>query len=154
MRRLLVLAATAFAAAARAAAAGGRDAYVDRVVGTELPTATSTSGTFVGLATGSLPGSWRVRIEHEPLAAGPRVAVSGGTFVVRSLDGRTVSGRVTDGSVTVRSRGGGCTAQVYAVDAQLTAGRFRGTLTHHRRSFLGSCLIYAATISGSATFTR
>jgi hypothetical protein len=31
-------------------------------------------------------------------------------------------------------------------------GSFKGTLTHHRRSILGNCLVYAAAITGRDTF--
>lgn len=144
------MAAVLGAAAGTASAAAS---YPDSVVGAELPTATSTRGTFVGVATGALPGRWRVQIEHAPLASGSTVAVTGGSFSFRGLDGRAFSGRVTGGSVTVQSRGVGCTDQRYAVDAQFAAGWFQGMLTHHRRLLFGRCLIYAATVRGSATFS-
>lgn len=128
-----------------------RRCYSDRVVAAEFPPITSTLGTFLGVATGPLPGQWRVQIAHQPLAAGSRVAITGGTFALHTLSGRTVRGAVTGGAVTVVARGLGCTNQVYAVDATLSVGHFSGTLTHHRRSILGRCIIYSATISGSAS---
>ncbi|MGZ6881083.1 MAG: hypothetical protein ACXVGB_14435 [Mycobacteriaceae bacterium] len=57
----------------------------DRVVGTEIPPISSTLGTFLGVASGELPGQWRVQIVHQPLASGPSVAITGGTFMMHTL---------------------------------------------------------------------
>lgn len=149
--RLLVLVAAAVVATAAAGAAFARTAYDDRVVGVEVPPISPSLGTFVGLAAGELPGRFRVQIAHEPLAGGRPVAITGGTFSLRTWS-RTLSGAVTGGSVSVVSPGARCADQVYAVSAQLSSGSFSGRLTHHRRSLLGRCVVYAATISGSATF--
>ncbi|MGZ6881084.1 MAG: hypothetical protein ACXVGB_14440 [Mycobacteriaceae bacterium] len=58
---------------------------------------------------------------------------------------------MTGGSVAVINRGARCTDQVYTVDAVATVAHFTGTLTHHRRLILDRCVLYSATITGSAT---
>lgn len=156
--RLLVVAATAFALLIAASRASASSSYPDGVTGIEVLPITSTLGTFTGVAVGPLPGRWRVQIAHQPLRTGPSVAITGGSFIMHTLDLRTldrgtVTGVVTGGSVTVVNPGARCTDQVYTVDAALTVGRFTGTLTHHRRVILGRCVIYAATITGRATLT-
>jgi hypothetical protein len=146
----------ALVASVFAPAAGGAPAavgYTDRIAGVEVPPITSTLGTFVGGAVGSLPGRWRVQIAHRPLRAGSTVAITGGSFTMRPLERATLTASVTGGSVTLVSAGERCTDQAYAVDANLTLGTFTGTLVHHRRTFLGRCVVYAATISGRATLT-
>jgi hypothetical protein len=58
---------------------------------------------------------------------------------------------------TVKDPGAHCTNQVYTVDGSLRnvpvtgTGHFVATLTHHRRSVLGRCLLYAATVGGTVT---
>jgi hypothetical protein len=136
-------------AAATAASAG--ELRTTRVVGEEVPPISSTRGTFVGAAHGGLVGAWRIRIEHEPLRTGPTVAITGGAFSMLLDNGRRLGSAVVGGSVTVARPGARCRNQVYRVDVQLAAGTFRGTLTHRRRSILGHCVIYAATISGHAS---
>ncbi len=104
------------------------------------------------MAKGDLPAVWRAQIVHRPLSTGTTVAVTGGTFsVVGGLD-KHVSGPVTGGSVTVVNRGANCTSQTYRVSVTFAAGSFDGTLTHHRRSVLGRCVVYAATIIGRGVF--
>jgi hypothetical protein len=127
-------------------------AYSDTLTGTEIAPITSTLGTFVGVATGQLPGAWRVQIAHEPLASGPTVLITGGTFTLITRSGKRLRGSVTAGSVTVTNRGAHCTNQTYRVTAAFKLGSFDGTLTHRRRSILGHCLIYAATIQGTGVF--
>lgn len=133
-----------------AASASAAASYRDRVAGAELPPITSTLGTFAGVAVGALPGGWRVQISHERLRPAGSVAITGGTFSMQTLKHGTLHATVTGGSVAVVDDGGGCRNQVFAVRAELSDGTFTGTLTHHRRSLFGRCLIYAATISGHA----
>ncbi len=133
--------------------ASASSTYDLRVVGTEVPPISSSLGTFVGAAHGGLVGAWRIQIAHEPLRLGPRVAITGGRFSLRLRDGSRVGSQVVGGAVEVSVAGTGCRNQVYAVHVQLASGSFDGTLTHRRRSLLGRCLIYAATISGRASLT-
>jgi hypothetical protein len=147
MSRLAVLAAVGALAVAGSAFAGST---VDlRVVGTEVPPISSTRGTFVGASQGPV-GAWRISIRHDALSTGPTVAVTGGSLLIGLRTGTALRSSATGGSVSVVNRGPRCTTQVYAVHVQLASGTFDGTLMHHRRSLLGHCVIYAATISGHA----
>ena len=144
-----LVAVTALVLATESAATTG---YKDTLAGTEVLPVSSTLGTFVGVATGPLPATWRVQIAHQPLATGPMVFITGGTFSLLTLTGRRISGPVTDGSVTVINRGSRCTDQTYRVVVTFSGGSFDGTLTHHRRSILGRCILYSATIRGHGIF--
>jgi hypothetical protein len=68
-----------------------------------------------------------------------------------------VSRQFSGGTITVSNAGAHCTNQVYAVDGDLRnvsvagTGHFAATLTHHRRSVLGRCWLYAATVGGTVT---
>ena len=68
-----------------------------------------------------------------------------------------VSGQFSGGTITVKDPGAHCTDQVYTVDGSLRnvsvtgTGQFVATLTHHRRSVLGRCWLYAATVGGTVT---
>ncbi len=135
-----------------AATASASFTYSDSFTGTEIIPVSSVRGTFVGVARGQLPAVWRTHIVHEPLSTGPTVAVTGGTFSILGRTGVRLGGAVTGGSVTVVNRGSRCTNQTYRVSVTFNGGTFDGTLTHHRRTILGNCLIYAATISGRGTF--
>jgi hypothetical protein len=150
MGRLAVLVTVGVLGVAGAAWGGTR---LDlRIVGTEVPPISSTRGTFVGASQAPV-GAWRISIRHEPLRTGPTVAVTGGSLVIGLRTGSAVRSSVTGGSVSVTNRGTHCSTQVYAVHVALDAGTFDGTLMHHRRSLLGHCVIYAATISGHAVLS-
>jgi hypothetical protein len=132
------------------------------ISGTEV-SATSTTGRFVGAASGSALGTWYAEVLHDPLGGGvgAQVAIqSGGSFGM-ALDqaepAYVVSGQFSGGKIEVISSGTNCKNQVYAVDGDLKnvsvtgTGHFAATLTHHRRSVLGRCWLYAATVSGTVT---
>jgi hypothetical protein len=64
--------------------------------------------------------------------------------------------------VQVINEGANCTNQTFAVHGILGrvgpggghgTGNFDATLTHHRRSILGTCVIYAATVTGTINLT-
>jgi hypothetical protein len=150
MSRLVLLLALTAAVALPASASAGTT-YNLQIAGAEVPPITSTLGTFVGAAHGDLVGAWRISVEHQPLRSGPSVAVTGGGFSLLLKDGHRVVSAVLGGSVTVSKPGAGCTNQVYAVRVRLEAGSFTGTLTHRRHAIFGRCLIYAATITGTAS---
>ena len=137
---------------ASAAAASATSSYRDSFSGTEIVPVSSVRGTFVGVANGDLRGVWRAQIVHRPLSTGTTVAVTGGSFSVVGGLAKKVSGSVSGGSVTVVDRGNRCTNQIYRVSVTFAGGSFDGTLTHHRRSILGRCVIYAATITGRGVF--
>ena len=140
------------AALSSAAAASASSTYSDSFTGTEIVPVSSVRGTFVGVARGGLAAVWRTQIVHQPLSSGSTVAVTGGTFSILGRTGMKLGGAVTGSSVTVLNRGSTCTNQTYRVSVTFTGGSFDGTLTHHRRSILGNCLVYAATITGRGTF--
>jgi hypothetical protein len=136
--------------------------YRFSISGTEV-SATSTTGRFVGAASGSALGTWYAEVNHEPLGGGvgARVAIrSGGSFGM-ALDqaepAYVVSGSFSGGTIKVEDSGLNCTNQVYTVDGALRnvsvtgTGHFVATLTHHRRSVLGRCWLYAATVGGTVT---
>ena len=137
----------------RAATGSATTVHQHTLKGTEVPPISSTLGTFVGVATGGLPATWRVQIAHQPLATGPTVAITGGTFSLLTARGHKVGGPVSSGSVTVTNRGAHCTDQTYQVTLAFGSGSFAGTLTHHRHSILGRCILYSATIRGLGSFT-
>jgi hypothetical protein len=136
--------------------------YRFSVSGTEV-SATSTTGRFVGTASGSALGTWYAEVVHDPLGGPVNTQVSirsGGSFGM-ALDqaepAYVVSGQFSGGTITVDKRGENCTNQVYTVKGVLRnvsvtgTGHVDATLTHHRRSVLGRCWLYAATIGGTVT---
>jgi hypothetical protein len=127
--------------------------------GTEA-SATSTTGRFVGTASGSALGTWYAEVVHEPLGASPASIRPGGSFGMalhQAEPAYVVSGQFSGGAITVDKRGENCTNQVYTVDGHLRnvsvtgTGHVLATLTHHRKSVLGRCWLYAATVSGTVT---
>jgi len=132
------------------------------ISGTEV-SATSTTGRFVGTASGSTLGTWYASVVHVPLSGGvgAQVAIqSGGSFgmaLAQAEPAYVVSGQFSRGTITTISSGTNCKNQVYEVDGDLRnvsvtgTGHFAAKLTHHRRSVLGRCWLYAATVSGTVT---
>jgi hypothetical protein len=141
-----------------AAAAAEPKTYTFNVSGTEV-WATSTTGRFVGTASGSALGTWYAEVTHDPL--GTRVNIRpGGSFgmaLPQAEPAYLVSGQFSGGTITVNNPGANCTNQVYTVDGYLRnvsvtgTGHVVATLTHHRRSVLGRCWLYAATVAGTVT---
>lgn len=136
--------------------------YRFSISGTEV-SATSTTGRFVGAASGSALGTWYAEVVHVPLrgGVGAQVAIqSGGSFgmaLAQAEPAYVVSGQFSRGTITTISSGTNCKNQVYEVDGDLKnvsvtgTGHFAAKLTHHRRSVLGRCWLYAATVSGTVT---
>ena len=132
------------------------------ISGTEV-SATSTTGRFVGAASGSALGTWYAEVVHVPLSGGDgtHVAIqSGGSFgmaLAQAEPAYVVSGSFSGGTIRVDNPGYHCTSQVYTVNGDLKnvsvtgTGHFAATLTHHRRSVLGRCWLYAATVAGTVT---
>jgi hypothetical protein len=145
-----------------ATAGAATKTYSFSISGTEV-SATSTTGRFVGAASGSALGTWYAEVVHVPLSGGvgAQVAIrSGGSFgmaLAQAEPAYVVSGQFSSGTITVEDAGAHCTNQVYAVDGALRnvsvtgTGHFVAMLTHHRRSVLGRCWLYAATVSGTVT---
>jgi hypothetical protein len=145
-----------------ATAVAATKTYRFSVSGTEV-SATSTTGRFVGTASGSALGTWYAEVVHDPLGGPVNTQVSirsGGSFGM-ALDqaepAYVVSGQFSGGTIKVLDSGARCTNQVYTVDGSLRnvsvtgTGHFVATLTHHRRSVLGRCWLYAATVGGTVT---
>jgi hypothetical protein len=142
-----------------ATAVAATKTYRFSISGTEV-SATSTTGRFVGAASGSALGTWYAEVVHDPLGASPASIRPGGSFGM-ALDqaepAYVVSGQFSGGTIKVEDSGAGCTNQVYIVDGDLRnvsvtgSGHFVATLTHHRRSVLGRCWLYAATVGGIVT---
>ena len=91
--------------------------------------ATSTTGRFVGAASGSALGTWYAEVLHEPLGGPVNTKVgirSGGSFGM-ALDqaepAYVVSGQFSRGTITVINAGDHCTNQVDAVDGDLRTCR-------------------------------
>jgi hypothetical protein len=145
-----------------ATAGAATKTYQFSISGTEV-SATSTTGRFVGAASGSALGTWYAEVVHDQLSGGDgtQVAIqSGGSFGM-ALDqaepAYVVSGQFSGGTIKTISSGTSCKNQVYTVNGDLKnvsvtgTGHFSATLTHHRRSVLGRCWLYAATVSGTVT---
>jgi hypothetical protein len=144
------------------AAAAGTKTYRFSISGTEV-SATSTTGRFVGTASGSDLGAWYAEVIHDPLGGPANTQVnirSGGSFgmaLAQAEPAYVVSGQFSGGTITVNNPGAHCTDQVYTVNGSLRnvsvagTGHFVATLTHHRRSVLGRCWLYAATVGGTVT---
>jgi hypothetical protein len=141
-----------------ATAEAGTKTYRFTVSGTEV-SATSTTGRFVGTASGSALGTWYAEVIHDPLGARANIRPGGsfGMALHQAEPAHLVSGQFSGGTITVNNPGANCTNQVYTVNGSLTnvsvtgTGQFVATLIHHRRSVLGRCWLYAATIGGTVT---
>lgn len=145
----------------------------DNVFGFELPGATATTGSFVGSASGELPGIWTATIQHDDLsgtsndtdgATQPELVpdIEGGTFqLVTSVNGQfiTVRGVFNDsGSITpVPGAAGSCPSRKqYAIlGGTLTlangTGSFNALLTHYQVLLPTGCTTYFATVQGTVT---
>src|SRR5262249_34607002 len=156
-------AATVVAAAALAPFAAAAS-YGDAVNGVEIA-ATSVEGTFTGIATGNLPGTWTAVIDHTKLS--PNATITGGSFTLNTVLNGSLAQVVGafapgGGSVTLLNPGSQCVNQYYHVVGTLGnvgvggpgsgTGGFDATLTHFRVfvPFVG-CTTYFATVSGSLT---
>jgi hypothetical protein len=136
--------------------------YRFSISGTEV-SASSTTGRFVGAASGSAVGTWYAEVNHDPLGGPANTHVDirpGGSFgmaLAPAEPAYVVSGQFSGGTITVNNPGAHCTNQVYTVDGDLRnvsatgSGHVLATLTHHRRSVLGGCWLYAATVAGTVT---
>ena len=118
--------------------------------------ATSTEGTFVGVALARDDfGTWGAVIDHDPLAS-PTPFVTGGAFAINGQV-RDLQGVFTGGTIT--RLGGSCRKETFAVtgDVLLSTGgigQFNVTLTHYGfRMPGGACVTFFATVEGLITLT-
>lgn len=104
-------------------------------------------------------------IDHTPLSSSG-ATITGGSFSLSTVLGgypTLVTGNFTGGTVTVEVPGYGCKNQKFGIDGTLGdvgpwysgsgTGRFSGTLTHYRQRVFGSCVTYAASVTGSLALT-
>jgi hypothetical protein len=165
---LVVVAALAALAAARGAPAAPASTSF-AIVGYEYAF-TSTVGSFGGSGHGNANESaaWNARVEHDPLGSTPTY-VNGGSFAITTLSSSGHADFATGdfvyhgGRITTLDPGAGCTNQRYRVTGALEnvattttsggSGSFAATLTHFRYSLLGHCVIYAARVSGTVSFS-
>jgi flagellar hook protein FlgE len=141
-----------------ATAAAETKTYTFNISGTEVA-ATSTTGRFVGTASGSAFGTWYAEVIHDPLGGRANIRPGGsfGMALHQAEPAYVVSGQFSGGTITVNNSGANCTNQVYTVDGYLRnvsvtrTGHVVATLTHHRKSVLGRCWLYAATVGGTVT---
>lgn len=134
--------------------------YTDNVAGVEIA-ATATQGTFVGTASGGLPGSWEAVVDHAglPTTVGASTGISGGSFDFTPYRGPRIDGTFNSGgTITMTSAGADCTNQTYAVGDGLTlarggTGSFAVTLTHYRTVLFGQCVTYGASVQGTLTLS-
>jgi hypothetical protein len=169
LRSLLVIA-VALAALVATPGASARPASTSfAIVGYEYAF-TQTVGSFAGTGHGNAGDSaaWNARVVHDPLGSTPTY-VNGGSFAIatRGSNGHVdyASGTFVyhGGMITVIDPGAGCTNQTFRVTGTLQnvstrtttggSGQFVATLTHFRTSLLGQCLIYAARVTGTVSFS-
>jgi len=121
--------------------------------------ATSTQGTFVGVAASPDDfGTWGAVVLHHPLD--DTALITGGTF---ALGGRVrnLEGVISDGAIV--RLGGSCRQETFNVTGHVMLvangvptgefGDFQVTLTHYGRRVPGfGCVTFFATIEGLITF--
>jgi hypothetical protein len=165
---VIVVALAALVAARGAPAAPASTSFA--IVGYEYAF-TQTVGSFAGTGSGNAAGesaAWNARVVHDPLGSTPTY-VNGGSFAMTTassgghFDFATGDFAYHGGRITVLDPGTGCTDQRYRVTGTLEnvetsttsggTGMFRATLTHFRFSLLGHCVIYAARVSGTVSFS-
>jgi hypothetical protein len=130
---------------------------------------TQTVGVFAGVGSGDAGDSaaWNTRVVHDPLGSEPTY-INGGSFemATRGPDGRLdfVTGSYVHhgGTITTLDPGANCTNQRFRVAGALEhvvtsdtaggTGAFSAVLTHHRARIFGRCIIYSATVAGTAAF--
>ena len=122
--------------------------------------ATSTQGTFVGVAISPDDfGSWRAVVLHEPLD--DTAEITGGTFLldgqVRNLEGLILGGDIVRLTSSCRRETFSVTGHVMLFEDGTPTGEFGDfevTLTHYGRRVTGfGCVTFFATVEGLITFT-
>jgi hypothetical protein len=137
-------------------------AATDTVTGTEVAF-TSTQGTFVGSASGDIPGYWKAVVNHTPLS--PDATITGGSFKLVTTTLQKIVGTFDNGGTVHQTNpGAGCTDQTFDVSDTLSNvgvggpgtghGSFFVVLTHKRVPipFVG-CVTYAATVAGTLSLS-
>jgi hypothetical protein len=163
LRRMLLVVALGAIALCASASALAAHTYGDTIGGYEYYF-TSTDGKFAGSAAGALPGPWKADVQHTPLCSSctPTATITGGSFsLATTLNGSyaLVTGKFTGGSVQVMNVGANCSNQTFDVEGILGnvgrwyggsgTGTFSAILTHYRHRLFGSCVTYAASVTGT-----
>ena len=170
VRFLLPLLAATAALALPSAAAAAPASTSFAITGYEYAF-TQTVGSFAGTGSGNAGEAavWNATVQHDPLGSTPTY-VNGGAFHFGTLNPATghvdyVTGSIGyhSGTITTLNPGASCTNQQYLVTGALEnvststttggSGSFRVTLTHHRYSIFGHCIIYKASVKGGVTFS-
>jgi hypothetical protein len=122
--------------------------------------ATSTEGTFVGVAVSAYDfGTWGALVIHEPLD--DTALITDGSFVVdgqvRNLQGLISYGEIVRLTSSCRREMFDVTGHVILLEGGIPTGDvgdFEVTLTHYgRRLPGGGCVTFFATVEGLITFT-
>jgi len=159
-RRVYVSLAVTAALTVFAASASAQSQVTYSLAGVETA-ATSTQGTFVGIAISPDDfGTFGAVVLHTPLDE-PSPLVNGGMF---AIDGqlRNLEGLISDGEIVRLS--GSCSRETFNVTGHVILfqngiptgefGDFEVTLTHYGRRVRGfGCVTFFATIEGVITFT-
>jgi hypothetical protein len=163
LRRTLLIFALSLVALWASSSAAAAQTYRDTISGYEYYF-TSTDGRFAGSASGALAGSWNANVRHTPLclSCSPTATITGGSFSL-ATPYTLVTGTFTGGTVQVMNVGANCSNQTFDVEGILGSvgrwyagsgsGTFSATLTHYRRSFLGRCVTYGASVAGTISLT-
>lgn len=153
-RRLCMAVGVTAALTVFAAPASAQSQVTYALAGVETA-ATSTQGTFVGVALSRDDfGTWGAVIQHEPLND-PAPAITGGGFAINGQR-RDLQGVITGGDIV--RLGGSCRKETFAVTGQVLLvdgfGEFNVKLTHYGfRLPTGGCFTFFATVEGLITFT-
>ena len=168
LRGLGIAIAAAVTVAVGTVTAAASTRATDSITGIEVA-GSSSQGTFLGAATGDLPGTWHAVVRHAPLPrrAEGHAAITGGTFSLATVVGghaATVRGNLRRGArgITLATAGTHCRDQTFRIRARLGrvgiatrdgVGRLAATLTHYRTRIFGRCITYSASVAGSVNLT-
>jgi len=158
-RKVLAAAAVLAALTVFSAPASAQSQVTYSLAGVETA-ATSTQGTFVGIAISPDDfGSWGAVVLHTPL--NETSLINGGTFAI-DAQLRNLEGVISDGDIVRLS--GSCSRETFSVTGHVVLfqggvptgefGDFDVKLTHYGRRLPGfGCVTFFATIEGVITFT-
>jgi hypothetical protein len=158
MKRLLtgVLVGLALTLLPVGASAAGPPTVTESLNGVETgvppPCTGGSTSPFTGTAQGPLQGVWWASICHTAL--GMSADILNGTFVLQT-PGRRLQGDFLPAQqgvkLTDEHHFWGTCWQHYSVNGPLSNGHFDATLTHYGAYYSGSCHVYSARVSGTAT---
>ena len=158
-RRLCAAATVTAALTVFASSASAQSQVTYSLAGVETA-ATSTQGTFVGIAISPDDfGTWGAVVLHTPLSQ--TSLINGGTFAINGQL-RNLEGVISDGDIVRLS--GSCSRETFSVTGHVVLfqdgvptgefGDFDVKLTHYGRRVPGfGCVTFFATIEGVITFT-